>query len=122
MMPRMTTIFRSVLPSLIGGLLIHCVAVLAPHRHGLEAVHSALPAADHWCTHDTPEALPVSGAEAGATCLACVISAPTLDAPESDPECTDGGASAGRRDRSSPSHAPARRWTQPLRGPPVSPA
>jgi hypothetical protein len=105
---------------LIGALVLHNVVMLSPHSHAADTAHTDAGFLDHWCSHDTPEALPMAEIHSSAPCLACVIPTPAFASPGDAAgvvRLEPVHAASTTHDR--PAAEPARRWHSPMRGPPA---
>jgi hypothetical protein len=109
---------RTILPILIGGLLLHGVITLTPHQHGTDVPHAAASVADHWCSHETPEIFPFAEIHVAAKCLACVIPTPAFAPPDHPFFVVSRASTLADPAASDQLPAPSRRWQIQLRGPP----
>lgn len=111
---------RSLLPALVGILLLHGVLTLVPHRHGMETVRTIAELTDHWCGSETTEAFPIAEVRAVASCLACAVQAPACDRSCTLPMTGIEPSAIDQPQSTDQFSTPARRWRHQLRAPPSS--
>ena len=109
---------RSVLPMLVGIIVLQGVVAMVPHRHGTETVNTTAGLADHWCSLHTTEIFPIAEVHAPTPCLACVVPTPAFDRSATLPATGIEPSNFDDPPSSDSSSSLARRWRHQLRAPP----